>query len=134
MPDLLDRLSFEVLMLPPLRDRKEDITLLANHFAARMAFELEWAEMPEITEEAMELLERVRLANPDNLIARIALAAFYGRAGRREEARAAIREALQVAPDLTSERALQLIPGLESIAGPEEFARYPDTLRTAGLP
>jgi tetratricopeptide (TPR) repeat protein len=85
-------------------------------------------------EEAMELLERVRLANPDNLIARIALAAFYGRAGRREEARAAVREALQVAPDLTSERALQLIPGLERIAGPEEFARYPDTLRTAGLP
>ncbi len=56
MPDLLDRLSFEVLMLPALRERKEDIALLANHFAARMAFELEWAEMPEITEEAMERL------------------------------------------------------------------------------
>ena len=85
-------------------------------------------------EEAMELLERVRLANPDNLIARIALAAFYGRAGRREEARATVREILLVAPDLTVERAMQLIPGLERIDGPEEFARYPDTLRTAGLP
>ncbi|MDH4012173.1 MAG: sigma 54-interacting transcriptional regulator, partial [Desulfobacterales bacterium] len=33
--DLLDRLSFEVLFLPPLRERKEDIALLAGHFAGR---------------------------------------------------------------------------------------------------
>jgi psp operon transcriptional activator len=40
MRDLLDRLSFEVLVLPPLRARREDILLLANHFAGRMAYEL----------------------------------------------------------------------------------------------
>jgi psp operon transcriptional activator len=56
MPDLLDRLSFDVLLLPSLRDRTDDIPLLANHFAARMAHELEWAGMPEITDEAMNLL------------------------------------------------------------------------------
>lgn len=38
--DLLDRLSFEVLFLPPLRARGEDIELLARHFAARMSYEL----------------------------------------------------------------------------------------------
>ena len=31
--DLLDRLSFEVLFVPPLRERQEDIALLAGHFA-----------------------------------------------------------------------------------------------------
>ncbi|MDB9823026.1 phage shock protein operon transcriptional activator [Deltaproteobacteria bacterium] len=55
--DLLDRISFEVLFLPPLRERKEDILLLANHFAARMAFELDRKEIPAFTREAAEALE-----------------------------------------------------------------------------
>ena len=56
--DLLDRLSFEVLLLPSLRERKDDILLLANHFAARMAFELGRAEVPEFSEEAAAALEQ----------------------------------------------------------------------------
>jgi len=55
--DLLDRLSFEVVFLPPLRERIEDIPLLANHFASRMAFEMERSDMPIFTPEAMGLLE-----------------------------------------------------------------------------
>jgi psp operon transcriptional activator len=55
--DLLDRLSFEVLFLPPLRERKEDILLLANHFAGRMAVELGWEEIPPFSPEAIEALE-----------------------------------------------------------------------------
>ena len=38
--DLLDRLAFDVVYAPPLRDRKEDIPLLAAHFASGMATEL----------------------------------------------------------------------------------------------
>jgi psp operon transcriptional activator len=55
--DLLDRLSFEVLILPALRERKEDILLLANHFAVRMAFELGQEEIPQFSEEAIAALE-----------------------------------------------------------------------------
>ena len=38
--DLLDRLAFDVITLPPLRERQEDILLLANHFGVAMATEL----------------------------------------------------------------------------------------------
>jgi len=55
--DLLDRLSFEVLFLPPLRDRKGDITFLAHHFATRMAFELGQEKAAEFSEEALDQLE-----------------------------------------------------------------------------
>ena len=57
MPDLLDRLSFEVVYAPPLRARVEDILLLANHFAARMAFELGRAEAPRFVPSVVALLE-----------------------------------------------------------------------------
>ncbi len=38
--DLLDRLAFDVITLPPLRERREDILPLAEHFAVKMAGEL----------------------------------------------------------------------------------------------
>jgi psp operon transcriptional activator len=57
MQDLLDRISFEVLFLPPLRERQEDILLLANHFAARMAFELGRDDIPYFSPPAAEALQ-----------------------------------------------------------------------------
>ena len=54
--DLLDRLSFEVLTLPPLRVRGEDILLLAERFAAGMAAELSRDEAPRFAPQAMEQL------------------------------------------------------------------------------
>jgi psp operon transcriptional activator len=38
--DLLDRLAFDVLTIPPLRERGSDTLLLANHFAVNMTKEL----------------------------------------------------------------------------------------------
>ncbi|MFO7784649.1 MAG: phage shock protein operon transcriptional activator [Thermodesulfobacteriota bacterium] len=56
--DLLDRLSFEVISLPPLRERHEDIRILAGHFAARMSMELGREEPAAFGAKAMEALER----------------------------------------------------------------------------
>lgn len=55
--DLLDRLSFEVLFLPPLRARQEDTLILANHFARHMAFELGRDHAPEFTAAVEDALE-----------------------------------------------------------------------------
>ena len=45
-PDLLDRLSFEVITLPPLRAREGDVAVLADYFGRRMAAELGWDDWP----------------------------------------------------------------------------------------
>ncbi|MES2136204.1 MAG: phage shock protein operon transcriptional activator [Pseudomonadota bacterium] len=55
--DLLDRLSFEVITLPPLRARQGDVPLLAEHFARRMAVELDWSNWPGFTPRAVAELE-----------------------------------------------------------------------------
>ncbi len=58
--DLLDRLSFEVLFVPPLRAREGDVMLLANHFAGHMALEMGRTEMPAFSAEAARALRRYR--------------------------------------------------------------------------
>ena len=55
--DLLDRLAFEVVHVPPLRERQEDIAILAGHFAGRMGRELGFDAAPEFTPEARAKLE-----------------------------------------------------------------------------
>ncbi len=54
--DLLDRLSFDVITLPPLRVRLEDISLLADHFASRLAREMGY-EFPGFSASALLALE-----------------------------------------------------------------------------
>lgn len=55
--DLLDRLSFEVITLPPLRAREGDIVELADYYGRRMASELGWKEWPGFTAGAMDAME-----------------------------------------------------------------------------
>ena len=55
--DLLDRLAFEVVTLPPLRAREGDVPVLADHFARRMAAEIGWAEWPGFSAEVSAQIE-----------------------------------------------------------------------------
>lgn len=55
--DLLDRLSFEVITLPPLRAREGDVPVLAEYYGRRMANELGWEAWPGFSEATMAALE-----------------------------------------------------------------------------
>ena len=55
--DLLDRLSFDVVHLPPLRDRELDLQELAQHFSVRMCTELGWSYFPGFTPAAIACLQ-----------------------------------------------------------------------------
>lgn len=55
--DLLDRLSFEVITLPPLRVREGDIGVLAEYFGRRMAAELGWEGWPGFATHVQQELE-----------------------------------------------------------------------------
>ena len=54
--DLLDRLSFDVVHMPPLRRRDGDIMELAYHFAVHMCSELGWEVFPGFSEAAARQL------------------------------------------------------------------------------
>lgn len=56
--DLLDRLAFDVLHLPPLRYRDGDVAELAEHFAIAICMELQRPWFPGFTEQARSELER----------------------------------------------------------------------------
>jgi psp operon transcriptional activator len=54
--DLLDRLAFDVVHVPPLRARPEDILELAQHFAVAFTAELKRPYFPGFSEAAVEAL------------------------------------------------------------------------------
>ncbi|HEV2675704.1 MAG TPA: phage shock protein operon transcriptional activator [Aliidongia sp.] len=54
--DLLDRLAFDVVTLPPLRHRPEDLELLAEHMALEMTKELKRDVFPGFTQRAIDQL------------------------------------------------------------------------------
>lgn len=55
--DLLDRLAFDVIHVPPLRERPEDVLILARHFAIVVTSELGREFFPGFTPEAERALQ-----------------------------------------------------------------------------
>jgi DNA-binding NtrC family response regulator len=57
-PDLFYRLHVVTIDMPPLRDRREDIPLLVEHFIAKLCASMNRQPAPQVAPEAMDLLIR----------------------------------------------------------------------------
>jgi psp operon transcriptional activator len=58
--DLLDRIAFDVIHLPPLRERQEDILLLADYYGMKMCQELSLPLFLGFTQEIEQQLQNYR--------------------------------------------------------------------------
>ena len=94
------------------------------HFHAQAVYQL--GRYPE----AVALLKRRILRNPDTDASRALLAASYGQMGLVEEARAAWRELMRVRPDFSLEHHRKVQP----YKNPDDFERFVEGLHKAGLP
>lgn len=71
--DLFYRLNVLPLRIPPLRERPEDILLLARHFLARYGGSAQWTILPGATARLESLPWRGNVRELENLCQRIAL-------------------------------------------------------------
>ena len=94
------------------------------HFHAQAAYQL--GRYPE----AVGLLKRRILRNPETDASRALLAASYGEMGLIEEAREAWREVMRVNPSYSIEQRRKVLP----YKNPNDFERFVEGLRKAGLP
>jgi len=88
--DLLDRLAFDVITLPPLRERPEDVMPLAEHFAVRMAGELGWELFPGFSEEARHALHDYAWPGNVRELKNVVERAVYSNPDEDEEVRAIV--------------------------------------------
>jgi psp operon transcriptional activator len=82
--DLLDRLSFEVITLPPLRAREGDIQVLCDYFGRRMAAELGWESWTGFSPAAARALEEYQWPGNVRELRNVVERAVYRWDGREE--------------------------------------------------
>jgi len=126
--DLLDRLAFDVLNLPPLRYRRDDIPELAEHFARRMCRDLDYDWFPGFADTALQQL--LQYAWPGNVreLKNVVERSIYRNADPQQPVREIVLDpfAAPWRPPATEDR---LSPAAVPRQEPERTVQYPIDLR-----
>ncbi|HSA24124.1 MAG TPA: sigma 54-interacting transcriptional regulator, partial [Myxococcota bacterium] len=83
--DLYDRLAFDLIRVPPLRDRREDIPALAGHFLRRFRAEVAGVRPTDLSPVALGLLQGMPFPGNVRELKNLVERAAYRAAGERIE-------------------------------------------------
>jgi tetratricopeptide (TPR) repeat protein len=86
--------------------------------------------LEERFEDAIEILDRGLIRNPDFLGTHLVLATIYAVNGRKEECQAEVQEILRISPQFSLKLLREMIP----LAEPDRIDDLVDALRLAGIP
>ncbi len=141
--DLLDRLAFDVINIPPLRHRQEDVLPLAEHFAINIIRELRRDYFPGFSESARAAMlsnpwpgnvrglknavdrSVYRISDPDRMIDEIVFDPFKTRFGRPGTEAARLPDTDSNPPEVRNETGRQL-----SVPGSTEIPQLPLQLKS----
>ena len=115
--DLLDRLTFDVVDLPPLRRRPEDVDELAHHFAVKFCAELGWTLFQGFSDEALNTLQSHDWPGNVRELKNVVERSIY-RWGEREDP----VDTIVIDPYPTDMREMQASQAPTSASGPSEEA------------
>ncbi|NRA67696.1 MAG: phage shock protein operon transcriptional activator [Pseudobacteriovorax sp.] len=128
--DLLDRLCFDVIAIPALRERPADIMPLAEHFAMKMSQLLAWEHFPGFAAAAESALEGYAWpGNVRELKTTVERSLFHHQAGS-EEAVSAIR--FDPFTQLASEQPQDQVVSSEKTNSPSEADKETSTDNESG--
>ncbi len=123
--DLYDRLSFEVIRLPPLRTRREDIPALAAHFLAQFRAEVPHVSARVISAEALARLMRYDFPGNVRELKNVVERAAYGCDRPALDERAVERALPPEPPSKTPAGGSRAARGVEAGSLPPEFSDDP---------
>ena len=129
--DLLHRLGTARILLPPLRERLEDVPLLAQHFLEEFRRSNHGLGPDEISAQAMELFRAAHWSGNVRQLRNVVHTAAVSPAGEVLEARA-VRELLFPARPAASECVRPAFPSLKEALRQREREVILETLEHAG--